>query len=75
MMMPADLMRNIIEDTNLHTEMEEKPLDYEQLQHFIGILLAMTLVSGCERNQMGHFLPLLLEGIWPAMISKEYFGT
>ena len=81
MMMPADLMRNIIEATNLHTEMEEKPLDYEQLQHFFGILLAMTLVSGgdggiCgEQNQMGHSLPLLLEGIWPAMISKEYFGT
>ena len=44
MMMPADLMRNIIEATNLHTEMAQKPLDYEQLQHFFGILLAMTLV-------------------------------
>ena len=52
MMMPADLMRNIIKATNLHTEMEEKPLDYEQLQHFIGILLAMTLVSGGERRDM-----------------------
>ena len=48
--MLADLMRNIIEATNLHTEMEEKPLDYEQLQHFFGILLAMTLVSGGERR-------------------------
>ena len=52
MMMPADLMRNIIEATNLHTEMEEKPLDYEQLQHFFGILLAMTLVSGGEQRDM-----------------------
>ena len=48
--MPADLMRNIIEATNLHTEMAQKPLDYEQLQHFFGILLAMTLASGGERK-------------------------
>eukprot|EP00731_Ephydatia_muelleri_P032324 Em0023g831a len=52
MMMPADLMRNIIEATNLHTEMAQKPLDYEQLQHFFGILLAMTLASGGERRDM-----------------------
>ena len=51
-MMPADLMRNIIEATNLHTEMAQKPLDYEQLQHFFGILLAMTLASGGERRDM-----------------------
>lgn len=31
MMMPADLMRNIIEATNQQTEMAQKPLDYEQL--------------------------------------------
>ena len=42
MMMPADLMRSIIAATNLHTEKAEKPLDYEQLQHFFGILIAMT---------------------------------
>ena len=52
MMMPADLMRNIIEATKLHTEMAQKPLDYEQLQHFFGILLAMTLASGGERRDM-----------------------
>eukprot|EP00731_Ephydatia_muelleri_P001472 Em0001g1472a len=46
------LMRNIIEATNLHTEMAQKPLDYEQLQHFFGILLAMTLASGGERRDM-----------------------
>ena len=45
MMMPADLMNNIIEATNLNPEMAQKPLDYEQLQHFFGILLAMTLAS------------------------------
>ena len=45
-MMAADLMRNIIEATNLHTEVAQKPLDYEQLPHFLGILLAMmTLAS------------------------------
>ena len=26
-LMPADLMRNIIKATNLHTEMAQKPLD------------------------------------------------
>eukprot|EP00731_Ephydatia_muelleri_P009180 Em0004g1518a len=52
MMMPADLMRNIIEATNLHTEMAQKPLDYEHLQHFFGILLAMTLASGGEQRDM-----------------------
>ena len=51
-MMPADLMRNIIEATNLHTEMAQKPLDYEQLQHFFGILLEMTLALGGERRDM-----------------------
>ena len=39
MMMLADLMRNTIEATNLQTEMAQKPRDYEQMQHFFGILL------------------------------------
>ena len=74
MMMPADL--NIIEATNLHTEMAQKPLDYEQLQHFFGILLVMTLASGGERRDM-YPLPLLLGGIWPAIpcpCSWEVYG-
>ena len=42
MMMPADLMCNIIEATNLHPEIAQKPLDYEQLQHFFGIQNGVT---------------------------------
>eukprot|EP00731_Ephydatia_muelleri_P008789 Em0004g1127a len=54
MMMPADNMCNIIEATNLHAEMAQKPLDYEQLQHFFGILLVMTLASGGVRRDMNR---------------------
>ena len=66
MMMPEDLLQNIIEATNQQAEMRFKPLNYEQLQQFFGIILAMTIAGGGERrgqSQMDHFQPLLLGDI------------
>ena len=37
--MPEDLLQNIIEATNQQAEKCFKPLDYEQLQQFFGIIL------------------------------------
>ena len=50
--MPEDLLQNIIEATNQQAEMRFKPLDYEQLQQFFGVILAMTIAGGGERRSL-----------------------
>ena len=50
--MLEDLLQNIIEATNQQAEMRFKPLDYEQLQQFFGVILAMTIAGGGERRSL-----------------------
>ena len=52
MMMPEDLLQNIIEATNQQAKMCFKPLDYKQLQQFFGIIFAMTIADCGERRSL-----------------------
>eukprot|EP00731_Ephydatia_muelleri_P015896 Em0009g320a len=61
-----DHMSSIIEATNLHTEMAQKPLDYEQLQHFFGL-------GACGETKIMLQLEIQ-EGKVPMQEKKEYWS-